>query len=247
MLLDIDFSVIIPARYHSTRLPAKPLLPLHGVPMVVRTWQQCIKAVDRDNVYVATDSEEIRSVCEEYGIQVIMTSEECMTGTDRVAEVATKINSSIFINVQGDEPVLNPEDLKKVVDISLKNPDEIINGACLISSESQFRDFKIPKVVMNKDNKLLYMSRGPIPANKTNRFIKAWRQICIYAFPRSALEDFSNCQSKTPLEEIEDIEIIRFLELGWEVRMVELSDQSISLDSPEDVLLIENAIIERGL
>ena len=100
---------------------------------------------------------------------------------------------------------------------------------------------------MRADGKLLYMSRGPIPTNKVDRFERAWRQVCVYAFPKEALAAFAASPAKTPLEQIEDIEILRFLELGWEVRMVGMSDESVAVDSPEDVLVAEAAIRARGL
>jgi 3-deoxy-manno-octulosonate cytidylyltransferase (CMP-KDO synthetase) len=240
----MNYSVIIPARYKSTRLPGKPLLELCGVPMVIRTYQQCIKACPPEKVFVATDDLRISNLCESHGIQVIMTSEACLTGTDRVAECATKLDSDVFINVQGDEPVFNPRDLETIIDACKKYPGEVLNGYCEINEESHYRSPSTPKVVFRPDGRLLYMSRAPIPTNKEHGFEKAWRQVCAYAFPKEALFSFSSKRDKSQLERIEDIEILRFLELGWEVRMLKLSSNSVAVDSQEDIERAERAIKE---
>jgi 3-deoxy-manno-octulosonate cytidylyltransferase (CMP-KDO synthetase) len=243
----MNYCVIIPARYQSSRLPGKPLIDLCGIPMVVRTYQQCIKVCHPEKVYVATDDERIKETCELNGIQVIMTSSNCLTGTDRIAECAKYIDADVFINVQGDEPLFNPKDLEFLISKVKKYPGEILNGYCEITDENLFRSGSIPKVVFRPDGRLLFMSRAPIPSNKEHGFEKAWRQVCAYAFPREALKDFTTVSEKTKLESIEDIEILRFLELGWEVRMVELSSDSVAVDTPDDIQRVETAILERGL
>ncbi|MGG1399978.1 3-deoxy-manno-octulosonate cytidylyltransferase [Bacillus salipaludis] len=243
----MNYCVIIPARYQSSRLPGKPLIGLCGLPMIVRTYKQCIQACPSEKVYVATDDERIRDVCESNNIQVIMTSRDCLTGTDRIAECAKYIDAEVFINVQGDEPLFNPKDLELLVSYVEKYPGEVLNGYCEINEEDLFRNGSIPKVVFRPDGRLLYMSRAPIPSNKEQGFEKAWRQVCAYAFPREALKDFSSVNEKTRLESIEDIEILRFLELGWEVRMLELSNDSIAVDSPDDIQRVEAALHDRDL
>jgi 3-deoxy-manno-octulosonate cytidylyltransferase (CMP-KDO synthetase) len=117
----MSFLIVIPSRYQSTRLPGKPLIDICGIPMVVRTYKQCIKVVDPDLVVVATDDARIQMVCEANGIKTIMTSDKCLTGTDRVAEVALQIEVNTYINVQGDEPIFNPEDLKLLINESEKH------------------------------------------------------------------------------------------------------------------------------
>jgi len=243
----MSYIVVIPARYQSSRLPGKPLVELCGVPMIVRTYRQCIRAVPADRVYVATDDERIRAVCEADGIQVVLTSPDCLTGTDRVAEVARRIEVDTYINVQGDEPVFSPEDLNALIATAGRYPDDVINGYCAIEDEAMFRSSSTPKVVMRPDGRLLYMSRAAIPTNKAHGFGRAWRQVCAYAFPRTALASFAGTAGKTPLENIEDIEILRFMELGLEVRMIPMSDVSVAVDNPEDVLRAEAAIRRMGL
>ncbi|QEY65411.1 3-deoxy-manno-octulosonate cytidylyltransferase [Metapseudomonas lalkuanensis] len=242
-----NFSVIIPARYESSRLPGKPLIEICGIPMIIRTYDQCAKACPQEKIFVATDDDRIKDVCEAHGIQVLMTSKDCLTGTDRVAECARLIDSEVFINVQGDEPLFNPQDLISIIEKINDFPGDVLNGFCPILEEEHFRSTSTPKVVIRPDGRLLYMSRATIPGTKDDRFIAGHRQVCVYAFPRKALEAFSSQTKKTPLESIEDIEILRFLELGWEVRMIELSTSSIAVDNPEDVLRAEAAIQEGKL
>jgi len=243
----MSYIVVIPARFKSGRLPGKPLIQLCGVPMIVRTYAQCIKVVPPELVYVATDDDNIKDECEKNNIQVLMTDSNCLTGTDRVAEVAKIIKVDTYINVQGDEPIFNPDDLRELIKKATENPLDIINGYCAIKDEEMYRSSSIPKVIMRPDGRLLYMSRAGVPTTKTHKFVKAWRQVCAYAFPRSALEMFTSTKDKTELELIEDIEILRFLELGCNVQMIPMSDISIAVDNPEDVVHVELAIKQLGL
>lgn len=219
----------------STRLPGKPLVEILGKSLVQRTYEQCLKAFDRSQVYVATDHEKIGAHCKALNMQVVMTSEACLTGTDRVAEVATQISADYYINVQGDEPVINPQDIADVAVAIEQYPGLVINGYVPVDDEAMWLSRSVPKVVVREDGRLLYMSRAPIPGNKANDFTKAWRQVCVYAYPKTALEAYVSRTTKTELEAIEDLEILRFLEMGFEVQMVKLSADSIAVDHPEDI------------
>ena len=238
----MDYIVVIPARYKSSRLEGKPLIDLNGVPMIIRTYRQCLKAIPENKIYIATDSNLIEKVCLKEGAQVIMTSTECLTGTDRVTEVSEQIKAETYINVQGDEPLFNPEDLKLLINEIKKYPKEIITGYCEIDNEKDYRDLNVPKVVIRPDGRLLYASRAPIPSNKSNKFEKGYRQVCVYAFPREILKKFSEKKSKTALEKIEDIEYLRFLELGIDIRTLKMSQMSLAVDTPEDVIKAKKAI-----
>ena len=231
----MKYIVVIPARYKSKRLPGKPLANIGGLPMIVRTYNQCAKVVSKDKIVVATDNLKIKNVCNEYNIKSIITSNKCLTGTDRVAEVAKKIKCNFYINVQGDEPFFNPNDLKMLIKQAEKKPKEVINGYTEIKDRKLFFSSSIPKVVFDKKEYLLYMSRGPIPSNKVLEFKKAWRQVCAYSFPRKALFDFANTKNKTPIESLEDIEILRFLEKGYKVKMIKMSNKSLAVDNNEDL------------
>ena len=230
-----DYIVVIPARFKSSRLPGKPLVDILGKPMILRVYEQCLKAVPSNRIYIATDDSRIQEVAEAFGANVVMTSEYCMTGTDRVAEVAQQIDAEYYINVQGDEPVFNPKDITTILSSLDKYRGEIINGFCPLDREEDFRSESIPKVVFRPDGRLMYMSRSAIPGNKAKKFVFGYRQVCVYAFPAEALKKFNQVKAKTPLENEEDIEILRFTEMGYEVRMLELSQNSIAVDNPEDV------------
>jgi 3-deoxy-manno-octulosonate cytidylyltransferase (CMP-KDO synthetase) len=231
----VSYITVIPARFKSSRFPGKPLIDLNGKSMIQRTYEQCLKAFPKKNIFVATENNEIKTHCELLGINVLMTSDSCLTGTDRIAEVSRIIDVDYYINVQGDEPLFNPEDLKKLLVEINKNEEQIINGYCPINDEEDFFSKSIPKVVMRPDGRLLYMSRSPIPGNKSGEFNLGYRQVCAYAFPRKPLIEFASRKIKTPLEFEEDIEILRFLELGYEVKMIEMSNDSIAIDNPQDV------------
>lgn len=236
---------IIPARIQSVRLPQKPLVDILGTPMVLRTWRQTVQAAgDARAVYIATDDARIADVCMAGGAQVIMTSPNCLTGTDRVAEAAKYIKADIFINVQGDEPLMPPSDIVAVAEAARTAPDSIINGWCWIENEAMFRSPSVPKVIIAQDGRLLYMSRGPVPASKDGAFHFARRQVCVYAFPRAALDAFASVSAKAEHEQIEDIEILRLLEMGFEVRMIELSAHSIAVDTPADLERVRAAVVK---
>jgi len=238
--------IVIPARYSSTRFPGKPLLQLHGKTMIQRVYEQCLKAVEAEAIYVATEDSRILDHCNKLGIQCILTSDDCLTGTDRVAEVSNVIQADYYINVQGDEPVFNPEDIRNLISHLPSANGKILNGYCEITSESDFRSTSVPKVVFREDKRLLYMSRATIPGNKKNAFGFGYRQVCIYAFPKSALNAFASRKDKSFFEKEEDIEILRFLEMGYDIQMVEMSSESIPIDNREDVEKVLNRITNVG-
>lgn len=236
--------IVIPARMQSTRLPGKPLIEILGKSLIQRTYDQCLKVFPKERIYVATDHKQIQSHCQKRDMQVVMTSRSCLTGTDRVAEVSKMIDADYYINVQGDEPLMNPKDIEALQSAIDKYKGEIINGYAPLNDEESYRNLTIPKLVFRPDGRLLYMSRQPIPGNKSGRFEQSWRQVCIYAYPKSALRDFMAYGKKTPLELMEDLEILRFLELDYEIRMIPLSNESIAVDVPEDIQKVIKKIKE---
>ncbi len=238
----MKFVIIIPARYRSSRFPGKPLVNICGKSLVRRVWDSCVQALPEQDVYVATDDERIALHCTEQGINVLMTGPDCLTGTDRVYEAALQVDADVYINVQGDEPMINPSDILTVMEAAGSSPGVIVNAMCPIDLESDFYNPFVPKVVARPDGRLLYMSRAAIPSTKSHGFVAARKQVCIYGFTKQALAVFYSHKSKTPLEEIEDIEILRFIELGFEVKMVTVSSASLAVDIPEDIARIEAAL-----
>lgn len=238
--------VVIPARYKSSRFPGKPLVKLLGKPMIQWVAELSARAVGTENVYIATDDCQIESVILEMGYQVVMTSEQCLTGTDRLAEVAQKIKADIYINVQGDEPLVDPDDILKVIEAKKSNPDEVINGYAVIGASEDPQSVNIPKVIFNEDRRLVYMSRQALPGFKEqkNAPCQYYKQVCIYAFSREELLAYGRFGRKSVLEQSEDIEIIRFLEWGQSICMVETRPGSLAVDVPEDVEKVEAALRE---
>jgi 3-deoxy-manno-octulosonate cytidylyltransferase (CMP-KDO synthetase) len=230
-------AVIIPARYRSSRYPGKPLVPLLGKPMVLWVAELSAKAVGIDSVYVATDDERIAEVVRNAGFTSLITSTEALTGTDRLAEAARQIEADIFINVQGDEPTLNPADICKVRDKKIENPHAIINAYCWLNATEDPDNVNIPKVITNEKDQLIYMSRKALPGYKdiSNAPARFKKQVCIYAFTREELESFQTFGRKSALEACEDIEILRFLEMEKTILMVESSGGSLAVDVPDDV------------
>ena len=228
--------LIIPARYKSSRFPGKPLTLIKGKSMIRHVYDQCLKAVPRDSIYVATEDKRIADHCKKHNIQFLMTSDECLTGTDRLCEVAKLVEADYYINIQGDEPLFNPIDIQNLIqELSKpKNLYDVYCGYCSIDSGDTFFSFNMPKVIFNKRKELIYISRAPIPSNKKNEFKKGFRQVCGYAFSKKSLEIF-DIKSKTYFESIEDIELLRFLELGVKVKMIEMSKESIPVDVKEDI------------
>ncbi len=237
--------IIIPARYASSRFPGKPLIDIRGKSLIQRTWERCRLVMDERLIYVATDDQRIADHCNERSIQNVMTSSECLTGTDRVQQAAQRIEADIYVDVQGDEPLIDPNDIKAVLEEAKRNPDAIVNAMCPITDEADFRSPMIPKVMARPDGRLLYMSRAATPSNKEHGFVRAMRQVCVSSFNRKALDAFVSVSRKTPLEAIEDLEMLRFLELGFDVRMVEVSAASIAVDTPEDVAKVEAVLIKQ--
>ena len=180
----------------------------------------------------------ISKVAKKENFKVIMTSQNCLTGTDRVAEVAKKINSKIYINVQGDEPLVNPRDIKKIISQKIKYPNHIICGFAKIRNFENPASKNIPKVVMNKNNELVYISRALVPSSKKSK-IQFYKQVCIYAFNKMELAKFSSMKKKSALEKLEDIEILRFFDLGIKIKMVKLSSKTLAVDVKSDIKKVE--------
>ena len=239
--------IIIPARYRSTRFPGKPLVSLLGKPMIVWVAELSARAVGKSNVYIATEDDRIKSEIKKFGFNVVMTSDKALTGTDRVAEVSNQINSDVYLNVQGDEPLVMPEDIIKIRDAKLLNMDMIVNGFTWVSNDENPENINLPKLVTNEKNELIYMSRLAVPGFKQNKFKppKYKKQVCIYAFTKNELEAFHSFGRKSNLEKSEDIEILRFFELKKKILMVETNSISLAVDVPEDIPKAEEALKRR--
>lgn len=238
-------SIIIPARYGSSRYRGKPLVKILGREMILRVADIC-KKIKNVRVFIATDSKKIANVAEKNGYDYIMTSKNCLTGTDRVAEASKKIKSEIFINVQGDEPTISPRDIQKIINTKKKFPNHVICGYDKIHNFESPKNINLPKVVVNSKDELIYISRALVPgAKKKNKNVNYFKQVCIYAFNKKQLKKFHLKRRKSIIEKIEDIEILRFFEIDEKIKMVKLNSNSVAVDEMRDVKKAEKLLKKR--
>ena len=238
-------SIIIPARYGSSRYRGKPLVKILGREMILRVADIC-KKIKNVRVFIATDSKKIANVAEKNGYDYIMTSKNCLTGTDRVAEASKKIKSKIFINVQGDEPTISPRDIQKIMNAKKKFPNHVICGYDKIHNFENPKNINLPKVVVNSKGELIYISRTLVPGTKKkNQNINYFKQVCIYAFNKKQLNKFYLKKRKSIIEKIEDIEILRFFDMDEKIKMVKLNSNSVAVDEMRDVKKAEKLLKKR--
>jgi 3-deoxy-manno-octulosonate cytidylyltransferase (CMP-KDO synthetase) len=238
-----DVVAVIPARFRSSRFAGKPLVPIKGVPMIERVFWRVAAAVGPENVMVATEDSRIIDFCRTRDIAVVATGDQHPTGSDRVAEVAAKIPARAYLSIQGDEPMVRPSDILSVLDELRSHPGTVCNAMSPIFDAREIESRDTPKMVANSAGFLLYGSRAAIPSSKTGSpAAQAYRQVCIYGFEGRALEDYVRHGRTSPIEQSEDIEILRFLELGWPVRMVTVEGGTLAVDTPDDVERVEAAM-----
>lgn len=238
-----NIKIIIPARYGSSRFPGKPLKLICGKELILHVAERCRKVLGNKHLFIATDSPRIKERVIKNKFNVIMTSTKCLTGTDRVAQASKKISGKIFINVQGDEPLINPLDVKKIINAKKKFPNHVICGFTKVTSSENSYNRNIPKVVLNKENELVYISRACIPSTK-NKYAKIdyLKQVCVYAFNRKELNKFYKLKQKSVLEKIEDIEILRFFDLNIKIKMIRLNKNTIAVDEKKDIRKVEKIL-----
>ncbi len=226
---------IIPARLQSSRFPGKPLVDILGMPMVIHVLKRAQLSKNLSEVYVATDSSKIYDCVLSYGGKAIMTSAEHQTGTDRIAQACDKLTCDIVINIQGDEPLVKPEDIDKLVDAIKVDPK--IHFATLVCKTQQFSKLTECKVVMDRNKDIMYMSRSDIPSNARSKLQYLHKLYCVVAFRKAWLKRFS-LWPQTELEKIEYIEYLRILENGYNIRGVVVDEYTTSVDTPKDLKLI---------
>ena len=235
--------IVIPARYKSSRFLGKPLKKILNKELIFWVLEKCKKVCKKNiNLLVATDDKRIFNKVRGENYKAVMTSKKCLTGTDRVAEVYKKINAKIYINVQRDEPLVKVKDIKKIIKAKLKFPGKIICGYTYLGRTENPLNINIPKLVVNSKDELIYISRSSIPASKMYKKNKYYlKQVCVYAYSKQELNLFYS-NKKTPLEKVEDIEILRFLEKGAKIQMVKLSSGSHAVDKKSDIKIVEKIL-----
>jgi 3-deoxy-manno-octulosonate cytidylyltransferase (CMP-KDO synthetase) len=238
--------VIIPARFHSTRFPGKPLAPLHGKPLIQHVYEQAVKAKLVDSVFVATDDRKIFDVVNGFGGRAVETSPDHTSGTDRVAEAAMQIESDIVVNVQGDEPFIKPEMIDDVISLLLK--DERASISTLARKTADVGEILSPnvvKVVVDNEWFALYFSRSPIPfyrdewkrredMSSASKRVEVLKHIGIYGFRKDSLIQFSSL-SRSRLEVIEKLEQLRALASGIKIKVKETVYDTLGIDTAEDL------------
>ena len=237
--------IVIPARYGSTRLAGKPLISLAGKPMIQRVYERAKLAEKADRVIVATDDQRVVKAVEEFGGEARMTRTDHRTGTERVAEVAAHVAGEVFVNVQGDEPLLDPGAVDTAVKALLEQPTAAISTvATPIKTPADIMDPNIVKTVLDFENYALYFSRAPIPwvrdaASKIH--VRHLKHLGLYVFQRDALLEYPTLP-QGELERIEQLEQLRWLENGWRIRVAEVEHDAVSVDVPEDVARVEKLL-----
>lgn len=237
--------VVIPARYASTRLPGKPLVSLAGKPMIQRVYERARLSTRADRVIVATDDERILKAVAGFGGEARMTRTDHRTGTERVAEVAAHEQGDVFVNVQGDEPLLDPAAVDTAIASLLEEPAAAISTvATAIKTPADIMDPNVVKTVLDFDGNALYFSRAPIPwvRNTASKIqVRHWKHLGLYVFQREALLEYPTLP-QGELERIEQLEQLRWLENGWKIRVAEVEHDAVSVDVPEDVARVEKLL-----
>lgn len=238
---------IIPARYSSSRFPAKPLADLCGRPMIWWVYNQVLKAKKVTRVVVATDDERIASVCREYAIDVTITSSNHGSSTERLNEVAHKVDADLYLAINGDEPLIDPALIDAII------PDEkpvddfyVSNLMTEIKNPVEALDFTNIKVVTDVDGNALMFSRNMIPYPKASLDYKFFKHVGVLIYTKRALEFFAETP-KGPLEKVEDVNELRFVEHGKKLKMVAVEAHSLSVDTPKDLERVRQIMIESGI
>lgn len=248
---DREILAVIPARFASQRFPGKVIEELAGKPLVVHTYERTMQAKCISKAVIATDDHRVLEALEPYDIHVVMTSADHPSGTDRIAEVARNTTADIIVNVQGDEPMLDPETIDRAVAAMLADPKlDMATAKHAITNPDDINDPNVVKVVSDKKGMALYFSRSPIPhmrdvSDQLPETPVYWQHIGLYVFRRSFLLDYA-AMKPTPLEQTEKLEQLRALENGHRIAVVETEFKSIGVDTPGDLErvrhLLENTL-----
>lgn len=226
---------IIPARYASTRFPGKPLVDICGKPMIWWVYNKVKTVKEFANVYVATDDERIEKVCNKYKMNVIMTKNNHPNHIDRLQEVSNKIEADYYMCINGDEPLIDPVSIQKIIPKREDNDNIIFIGARRkLTDPAETIDSANIKMVIGNDDLCMYLSRTPIPYPKGSLFFNYWKYVGIECFNKKALDFFTNTKMGN-IEKVEDIDHIRFLENGVKIYFKEVQSESLSVDTPKDL------------
>jgi 3-deoxy-manno-octulosonate cytidylyltransferase (CMP-KDO synthetase) len=229
---------MIPARYHSTRLPGKPIIEIQGKSLIEHVYRRVEQASLIDRIVVATDDQRIVEVVERFGGQVVMTRSDHQSGTDRLAEAASELDPEVLIvNVQGDEPLIEPAVIDRAVTAARLGDAEMVTAMTCLSKTSDIRDPNRVKVVADRNGFAMYFSRSPIPSSGT-----CFLHLGLYVYRAGFLSTFSKL-ARTPLEAAERLEQLRVLEHGFRIRIIEVESDSWGIDTAADLEKFKELVI----
>ncbi len=236
---------VIPARYGSTRLPGKPLLDICGKPLIQRVWDIVARVHNVNEIIVATDDDRIAKTVQDFGGRAMMTSPDCQSGSDRVREVAQTVEADVYVNVQGDEPLLEPSAIEKLLDVFVQDTSVQVATLCSPISREEALSPNQVKVIRDHAGNALYFSRAPLPfVREANETTEYFGHIGIYAYRREALCAFTSLP-ESPLEQAEKLEQLRFLQAGIPIRVIEVPRMGVGVDTQEDLERVRTVIRER--
>jgi 3-deoxy-manno-octulosonate cytidylyltransferase (CMP-KDO synthetase) len=229
---------VIPARYASSRFPGKPLADIHGKPMIWWVYQQAKKTISFSSVVVATDDQRIFDACQSYDISVVMTSADCPTPANRIHEISCKIDADLYVEINGDEPLIEPETIESVIPPGVADNQPYVGSLySIITDAIDAIDPTNLKVVVSHNGYGMYVSRSPIPFPKGSLNFTYKKYIGIVAFNKSAL-DFYAATPRGEIEIAEDMDLLRFIENGIPVHFGEVDCKTISVDTEKDLLKV---------
>lgn len=231
----------IPARYGSTRLPGKPLLPIAGRPMIEHVYTRVAGARGLDRVVVLTDDERIARAVEAFGGEWEMTPADCASGTDRIAWAARGWNARAVINIQGDEPLIDPEGISRIAEHLAAAPEDPVVTLATPASPEEMENVNAVKVVLTRDGSALYFSRSPIPYPRQPGGFAPLKHLGLYGYQREALMRLATL-APTPLERSESLEQLRALENGIPIRVLVVERGSFGVDTAEDLERVESLL-----
>jgi len=234
----IRSTVVIPARYASTRLPGKPLLDRTGKPLIQHVWENARRARLSSEIYVATDDERIVRAVEAFGGRCILTDPGCPSGTDRVAQATKGLATDVVVNVQGDEPELPPETIDRLIGLFADDELKVATAAAHLNRRADYFNPNVVKVVLDEDGFALYFSRSPIPHKRDGEpskeeLARCYQHVGVYAYRHGFLQDFAR-HSPAFLETMERLEQLRILAMGERIRVILVDEPSAGIDTPED-------------
>jgi 3-deoxy-manno-octulosonate cytidylyltransferase (CMP-KDO synthetase) len=229
----VKIAALIPARYASTRLPAKLVQDLGGLSVIQRTYQSTVATGVFDDVWVVTDHSLIESQIHAIGGKVVMSKKEHESGSDRIAEALEEIDADLIVNVQGDEPFQDAKTLRDLVAVFANPQVKVASLMCTLAAE-QVQNPNFVKVVVDEEQRAIYFSRSPIPYNREGKSMSYWKHIGVYAYRRDILLSFTQWP-KGNLEQVELLEQLRLVEKGVSIQMVETNHQAIAIDTQEDL------------